>query len=249
MCQHVEDRVWLALEPEVISSLDVPRNVESLGLASIRNHAVVVRTRDRPGLVPEKPREEMIPRVEPVVRLGRITLEQFLELLVGLTDIGRKGKFILTVRAEPTAAVVAFKDICRCRRAQEVAPDIQDLLQHPVHIRVEKDGEPARCTHGPVEQRIERKAHQSHALRLVIPRRRGADEVVHDLEHMDVVTDLRMMATTRIVVVRLLVRDLLEHGREQHPHPRVVLDQLLELLEHRVQLLIRVPIDLRDNSS
>lgn len=59
--------------------------------------------------------------------------------------------------------------------------------------------------------------------------------VVEDFQEVVVVTNL--FVTLGILDVRLLLRDLIEHGSDQHVDARVRLNELLELFENGLKLL------------
>lgn len=59
--------------------------------------------------------------------------------------------------------------------------------------------------------------------------------VVEDFQELVVVTNL--FVTLGVLDIRLLLRNLIEHGSDQHVNARVRLNELLELFENGVKLL------------
>ena len=67
--------------------------------------------------------------------------------------------------------------------------------------------------------------------------------MVENLKHVRVASNLGFAG--RVLVVWRLVWDLLPHLGEIHVNSSIVLDQLLEFLQDRDELLARVVIDVR----
>ncbi len=77
--EHVADRVFLALEPELVPQLAAVRDVVALRLAGVGDDRVVRGRGDGPHAVPEGAREEVVPGRVPVVRFRRVTVEELLK--------------------------------------------------------------------------------------------------------------------------------------------------------------------------
>lgn len=118
-------------------------------------------------------------------------------------------------------------------------------LQRNKKKRERKGGLP-RGSHGVIQDRTHRHAHNTHALRRIRPLGRPRHDVVQHRQHVSPVADLPR--PRRVLPVRVLARYLLEHLVEVHVDPRVALDQLLELLQRRRQLLARVGVDVLGGS-
>ena len=71
--EHVLQRVWLSLDPELGTSLHIVLQSVGRRLAGTDNDIVIVRCRDRPRLGTELTSEEIIPGLEAPVRLVWIT--------------------------------------------------------------------------------------------------------------------------------------------------------------------------------
>jgi len=137
------------------------------------------------------------------------------------------------MRAEPPAVVVTEALLRRRFRFEKVPPDVEDLLEHRVDLRVEEERETAGGPHRPVERGADGDADHSDPLRFVGPRWTGGDKVVEDLEEVGVIANLHV--TSRIGIIWLLVGHLVEHGRDEAEDSRVRLDELLELFEDGVE--------------
>ena len=61
-----------------------------------------------------------------------------------------------------------------------------------------------------------------------------SDNMVQDAEQVIQVADLAMAG--RIVLIRLLLRDLLKHRSEKHVEPGIILDHRLQFLDHWSEL-------------
>ena len=138
--EHVEDRIFLALDPELVPQLTVVRDVVALRLAGVGDDRVVIGRGDGPHTVAERTREEVVPGRVPVVRFRRVTVEELLKgvrRLLVLTTTSRRGRINIvrgrvvrdgcqvgsTVWAEPPASVVTEALLRRRFRSEEVAPD------------------------------------------------------------------------------------------------------------------------------
>ena len=210
------------------------RDVVALRLARVGDDRVVVGRGDGAHAVAEGAREEVVPGRVPVVRLRRVAVE---ELLKGVRVAGGVvcdgGEVGFAVWAEPAGIIVAEALLCGCFRLEEVAPDIEDLLEDGVDVGVEEEREAAGGATGPVECSTYGDADHADALCLVGPGWAGGDEVVEELEQVVVIADLHL--TGGVVEVRLLIGDLLEHGGDEAEDARVRLNELLELFEHGVE--------------
>lgn len=114
---------------------------------------------------------------------------------------------------------------------EEFSPRIQDLLKHPIDVRIQECSISAWRAHGIIQDGAQRHTNQPYAVRRISPLGRLAKDVVKDPQHVLVVPDL--LRPRRIVDVRLLLRDLLEHHDEVHVDARVPLDERPELLDGR----------------
>ena len=126
--EHVEQRVFLALEPELVPQLAVVRDVVALRLACVGDDRVVIGRGDGPHTVAERAREEGVPGRVPVVRFRRVAVEELLKGMRRVLAAGRVvrdgGQVGSTVRAEPPGVVVAEALLRRCFRSEKVAPDV-----------------------------------------------------------------------------------------------------------------------------
>jgi predicted peroxiredoxin len=245
-CEHVEDRVLLALEPELVPQTAAVRYVVALRLTCVGDDRVVVGRGDGAHTVSESAREEVVPGRVPVIRFRRVTVE---ELLKGVRVAGciiRDGCQVgSTMWAEPTAVVVTEALLRRRFRLEEAPPHIQNLLEHRVDLRVEEEREAAGGPHRPVERSADGHADHSDPLRLVGPRWARGDKVVEDLEEVGVIADLHV--TGGVIGIRFLVGHLVEHGRDEAVYTGVRLDKLLELFEDGVEGR-RILVDVVDDA-
>ena len=131
--EHVEERVLLALEPELVPQLAAVRDVVALRLARVGDDRVVVGRGDGPHTVAERAREEGVPGRVPVVRFRRVAVEELLKgvrrrVLLAAGRVGRVvrdgGQVGSAVWAEPTGGVVPEALLRRRFRFEEVAPDV-----------------------------------------------------------------------------------------------------------------------------
>lgn len=88
------------------------------------------------------------------------------------------GEVGLAVLAEPTARIFGERLLGGGLGSEEVTPDIEHLLEHHIHLGVEKKCEPAGGAHRPVENRVDGYADHPFAVRAVTPIRCGRHEVV-----------------------------------------------------------------------
>lgn len=102
-----------------------------------------------------------------------------------------------------------------------------------------------RRSHHVVKDPDHGNADHTHPKSSIRPLGRLREDVVEHGQHVAVVADLPLGAR-RVLVVRLLERDLLPHLVEVHVDAGVALDQLLELLQHGDQLLLRRLVDVVD---
>nr|POE59281.1 hypothetical protein CFP56_24550 [Quercus suber] len=232
--QHVADRVRLALDPEVVPQLDVMRHLEHLALTAVGDDVVVLGRRDRPHLVAELAGEVVVPRGVAVVLLGGIAHEEVLELVRGAQRrVGDRHDVVDARGAEP-AALGVVQDLGGLGGEQEFAPVVEDLLEVGVDLGVEEGGVARGRAHGVVEEGAHGDADHADVGGGVGPLRGGGEGVVQHLEHVVVVADL--LVAGGVLVVGVLDGHLVEHGVEVHVDARVVLDELLEVLEHRREL-------------
>lgn len=112
---------------------------------------------------------------------------------------------------------------------------VENLLEVSIDFWI-KESSIARCgAHWVVKYSTHWNADHSHICSLVRPLWSGSEGVVQHLEHFMIVSNLSVAG--RVHVVRLLVRDLVEHGGEPHVSPGVVLNEGFEVLQHRRKLL------------
>ena len=105
--EHVEDRVLLALEPELVPQTTVMRYVVALRFACVGDDRVVVGRGDGTHTVPERAREEVVPGRVAVVRFRRVTVEELLKGVRVPGRVVRDGRYVgSTMRAEPPTVVV-----------------------------------------------------------------------------------------------------------------------------------------------
>lgn len=123
------------------------------------------------------------------------------------------------------------------------APFVQNLLQHLVHFGIqERSVATGRC-HSVVKNGTHRYADHANALSGVCPLRSTREYVVEDSKHMAIVPD--GLVTRGVLVVGTLLGNLIPHLSEEHADARVGLDEGLELLQHRDELL-GVLVDMLD---
>lgn len=125
------------------------------------------------------------------------------------------------------------QDVSRVWRLQECTPDVQDLLDHMVDLGVEVGHKTTRRAHRPVEDGVDGQSDEAHAVLPLTVRRGRHEDVVQRLQHVTVVADLWVAA--ELLVVTAVLRDFLEHGLEEHEEARVGLDDMLELLQDRME--------------
>ena len=228
--EHVEDRVLLALEPELVPQTAVIRYVVALRFACVGDDRVVIGRGDGAHTVSESAREEVVPGRVAVVRFRWVTVEDLLKGVRVPGRVVRNGRYVgSTMRAEPPTVVITEALLRRRFRFEEVPPDVEDLLEHRVDLRVEEEREATGGPHRPVKRGADGHAYHSDPLRFVGPRWTRGDQVVKDLEEVGVIPNLHV--TSRVRGVWLLVRHLVEHGRDEAEYSRVCLDELLELFE------------------
>nr|POF05912.1 hypothetical protein CFP56_53299 [Quercus suber] len=233
--QHVPHRVRLAFDPEPVPQLDVPRHLEHFALAAVGDDVVVLGRRHGADLVAESPREIVVPRRVPVVFLARVAHEEVFEFMRRpQRRVGDRHDVVQPRGAEPSA-LRRVKDLGGFRRAEEFSPVVEDLLEVGVDLGIQKGRVAGGRAHGVVEEGAHGDADHADVGGGVGPLRRLREGVVQHLQHVMVVPDL--LVARRVLVVRVLDRHFVEHGVEVHVHPRIVLDEVLEVLQHRRQLL------------
>jgi hypothetical protein len=208
--EHVEDRIRLALDPELRARRDAAHDLVCPALVRVRDHVVVIRARDRshPLVEAEAPREERVPaRVPAVWRLG-VALEQLLELaLRRLSEVRRLLGLRKRVLAE-LAILIRTEAGREHRRGEVLAPYDEDAPDVLVDLRALEDDEAAPSSHQPVcmawldprpsgmkwevsmrtEDCADRHTHDAHLQANICPSRRGLDGIVEDsTEVFDVV--------------------------------------------------------------
>ena len=167
-------------------------------------------------------------------------MEHLVEGVVGLAvQVADSGHVLYACFAEPVTRLLA-QDVGRIRRLQECTPDVQDLLDHVVDLGVEVGHIATGRTHGPVEDGVDGQSDEAHAVLPLAIRRGRHEDVVQRLQHVTVVADLWVAAD--LLVVTAVLRDFLEHGLEEHEEARVGLNNMLELLQDRMEGL-RVSVD------
>jgi hypothetical protein len=236
--QHISDTVGLSLDPESVSELCVLLDLEGLALAGVVNDAVVIRAVDGANFISEVSGEEVVPRSVTKVLLAGVTDEKVLKLVAGLVRAVGNGHHVRdTSLTEPTSFAIV-KDTSRLWGQKELAPLVEDLLQHLVDLGIEEGGVTGRSGHGVVEDGAHGDTDHTDSLCRVSPDWSRTKDVVQDLEHVLVVTNL--LAAGRVFGVVVLVRDLLEHGCKVHVDSRGALNEVLELLEDWIQRLLGV---------
>lgn len=226
--EHVRDAVWLTLDPELVAKLGVLLNLEDLAFTSVVDDAVVIWAVDRPYFILEVSGEEVVPRGVTVVLLAWVTDEKVLELVIGLVwGVGDGHHVTLSSLSEPTGLALV-KNTGRCWLEQELAPFVENLLEHLVDIWVEEGSVTGRSGHWVVENGTHWHTDHTDCLSRVGPDWSRTEDVVQNLEHVVVVTDL--LPAGWVLGVDVLVRNLFEHGGEVHVDSCIALDELLELL-------------------
>lgn len=170
-------------------------------------------------------------------------MEEVFELVGRLVwGVGDFHNVLLADFAEP-ALLAGAKDFGGFGRLEELAPYVENLLQHGVDFGVDEGGISGWCAHWVVENGAHGHADHADVGSGVSPLRSGGEDVVEDFQEMVVVTDL--LPACGVLVVRVLHGDFLEHGDEEHVHAGVVLDELLEFLQDWDEFL-RVVVHMLD---
>jgi hypothetical protein len=165
-----------------------------------------------------------------------ITLEEVREVVRGLVwSIGNLHDVLLAGWAEP-ALVVLPEHFSRLRRAEELPPLVQDLLEMCVDLGIQESGVTARCTHWVVENGTHGHTDHTNVCCCISPVRCCGEGVVENFKHVVIVTDL--LEASGVLVVGLLHGHLVEHGVEVHVDARGRLNELFEVLENGSQLLL-----------
>jgi len=168
--------------------------------------------------------------------LAGVTDEEVLELVVGLVrSVGNSHHVGSSSLAEPTGLALV-KDAGRLGALQELAPLVEDLLDHLVDLGVEECGVTGRSGHGVVQDGAHGNTDHTDSLCRVGPDRCRTKDVVQDLQHVLVIADL--LAAGGISLVDVLVGNFFEHGGEVHVDSGSTLDEFLELLKNRDQRLL-----------
>lgn len=123
------------------------------------------------------------------------------------------------------------------------SPFVQNLLQHFVHFGIQERGVATGRCHSVVKNSTHRHADHANALSGVRPLRRTGEDVVEDSKHVAIVPD--GLVTRGVLVVGTLLGNLIPHLSEEHADSRVGLNEVLELLQHRDELL-GVLVDMLD---
>lgn len=236
MSQHIQGRIWLALDPEAIPQPHVRLHVEDFALAAVGNNVVVFWGSNWAHVLLELTCEKMIPGLESMVfRLGIRTDEEVLEL-VGTTrgPVGNLHHILLAMLAEPALVVVA-KDFCGSWGLEELAPFVKNVLEVGIDLWVKECGIARRGSHSVVEDCTHWNANHADVGSCIRPMWRSGEGMVQDLEHFVVVSNLSLAG--RILVIWLLVGNLVEHGVEPHVDSGVVLNEGLEIPQYWSQLL------------
>jgi len=153
--QHVDHRVRLALDPELVAGIDALGSAVRQRFACADDDVVVFRPRDGPHAFLELAREERVPRLEAIVLRTWIALEDLLELEVRTAGgVGGLGQLADASLAEPAARVISK---CRCGRGrfQECSPCVEDFLEHGVDLGIDEAGIAAGRTHRPIEHWVQ----------------------------------------------------------------------------------------------
>jgi len=234
--EHVSDTVRLALDPESVSELCALLDLEGLTLTGVVDDVVIVGAVNGTDLILEVSGEEVVPRSVTVVLLAGVTDEEVLELVVGLVrSVGNRHHVRSSGLAEP-AGLALVEHTSGLGRHEELAPLVEDLLEHLVDLGVEEGGVARRSGHGVVQNGAHWHTNHTDCLSRIGPDRCRAEDVVEDLEHVLVVTNL--LASSGIPLVDVLVGNFLEHGSEVHVHSGCALNELLEFLKDRNQRLL-----------
>lgn len=107
MCEHVEYRVWLALDPELVAELNIVRHVEDFAFTGVRDHTVVIWRGYRPDLILESAGEEVIPGFVAVVLGFGVAMEEVLESVgCGVRGIGDHHHVLLADGSKPALLVL-----------------------------------------------------------------------------------------------------------------------------------------------
>ena len=131
------------------------------------------------------------------------------------------------IRAEPAVFRIVAENGCAFRRAQESSPLVQQSLDVRIDFPVDKCGPSADRRHRPVQNRVERESDEP----VLGIRRRMRQNHVEEPEHVLIVPDLRQPRRR----CGFPFRHFAEHLIEEHVRFRVVLNKILQLLDHRFQ--------------
>ena len=134
--EHRVEGVGLRLDPEPALLFQVERYSVHRGVARRVDELVVVRCDDWACAGTKLAREEVVPGLEPVIRLARVVL------VVGHVDLfGR-------TRTKPTRGR-RVQDVARLRAVKELLVGRQDLAEHGVDADAPVGGEALRAPHRP----------------------------------------------------------------------------------------------------
>ena len=236
MCEHVHDAVWLTLDPEFVAKVSVLLNLEDFAFTCIVDDAVVIWAVDRSYFVLEVSGEEVVPRGVTVMLLAWVTDEKVFKLVLGLVRRVGNGHHVSFAGRSKPASLALVEDTGGLWLKKEFAPGVEDLLQHLVDLWVKEGGVAGRSRHWVVENGTHWYTDHADCLSRVGPYWGRTKDVVQDLEHVVVITDLPPAGW--ILLVDMFVRDLVEHGSEVHVHSCVTLDEVLEFLQRGDQRLL-----------
>ena len=211
--EHVEQGIPLRLDPKLVAQLDVALDFVGCRFAGIHEDLVVVGGRNRADSLAELSRKEVVPGRETVMWLRRVALELDRE----------PGHICESLFAEPTALRIVAEHVARVGRHEKLAPVVEDFPELVVHGIIEVGGVAVGGGHGPVENSVDGEPDESALVVLGRLRHDGVQEP----KHLLVVLDLRLTRRIRPE------RNLFEHEVEKHHELRVVLDGILEFLDHR----------------
>jgi len=168
--EHIDDRIRLSLDPELVPGLDIMGDLVRLALATVGDDIIVLRLGNRSDTLveTEETGEEIVPTLVPVVLSLGVALEELFERFVRSADVGDLQDTLLAALPKPTL-LVGSQHLGRVGRSQELVPYAQDLFQHGVDFRVLEDGEPGSGSHGPIEQGVDRDTDETDRMASIGP--------------------------------------------------------------------------------
>lgn len=113
--EHVDDRVGLALDPELVAELDVALHGVRAGLARVGDDVVVVRGGHGAGGLVHVAREEVVPGGVAILGLGGVADVHVFEFVGGLVGRVGYGHQVVDARLAEPARVVVAEDFGRLR--------------------------------------------------------------------------------------------------------------------------------------